>query len=191
MGNCTLWCILNNTRMTQIFVILVLSFLTGFSSCDNKKTENNNSDLKAAQVDYSKIAILPFDSTQYWDFKSCERAKLNSSDMIKIENLLKGCIDIYNKGLELEYNQFKSKNKNAPIDRNDFIIDLSKYRRQYVAVTNNKGEKVVWINCFCVAHGIKWKKEVIFVLDGGNCYFNLKINLAKRECYELMVNGEA
>ena len=36
-----------------------------------------------------------------------------------------------------------------------------------------------------------WKKYSIFIKDGGNCYFNLKINLATRQYYELRVNVEA
>ena len=35
------------------------------------------------------------------------------------------------------------------------------------------------------------QKDLIFVNDGGNCYFNLKINLTTGQYYELMVNGDA
>jgi len=77
------------------------------------------------------------------------------------------------------------------INVKDFVIDLKKYKRQYIAVINSKGEKEVWVNCFCDTWKKNWRKELIFVLDGGNCYFNLKINLTKGEYYDLMVNGDA
>lgn len=60
-----------------------------------------------------------------------------------------------------------------------------------MAALNKKGEKEVWINCFCVDVRRDWKKQIVEVYDGGNCFFNLKINLNKSQYYELSVNGEA
>ena len=70
------------------------------------------------------------------------------------------------------------------------IKDVSKYYKQFIAVINKQGEKEVWINCFC-SKDPKWKNEVVLVLDGGNCYFQLKINLTKKLVYDFMVNGVA
>jgi hypothetical protein len=44
---------------------------------------------------------------------------------------------------------------------------------------NSKGEKEVWINCFCRDGERDWRKNLVFVKDGGNCYFNLKVNLSR------------
>ena len=59
-------------------------------------------------------------------------------------------------------------------------------------IQKNNGQKEVWVNCFCQLSGDnKWKTEVVHVADGGNCYFNFKINLTTKTCYDFAVNGVA
>jgi hypothetical protein len=73
------------------------------------------------------------------------------------------------------------------------VIDLKRYKRQYIGVTNEKGEKEVWINCFCIdPHNPKmnWKKEFVMVKGGGNCYFNLKVNLTTKKYYDFDTNSD-
>ena len=72
-------------------------------------------------------------------------------------------------------------------------IDFQKYKYkfQYVAAINNNCEKEVWVNGFCKTWDTDWKKEILLVHDGGNCYFNLKFNLSTKECFEVAVNGYA
>jgi len=36
-----------------------------------------------------------------------------------------------------------------------------------------------------------WKNDLMIVDDGGNCYFNLKVNLTNKTYSELMINGYA
>jgi hypothetical protein len=56
---------------------------------------------------------------------------------------------------------------------------------------NTKGDKEVWVNCFCRNAVGNWKEELILVQDGGNCYFQLKVNLNTKKYYEFTVNGNA
>ena len=56
---------------------------------------------------------------------------------------------------------------------------------------NSKGEKEVWVNCFCGQWDKSSRTNPVIVMDGGNCFFNLKINLTTGQYYELIVNGEA
>lgn len=179
--------------MAKQLIILVLVLTVNLSSCGQNRTESKakNFDSTLFQVDSSVFAVQPFDTAQYWEFKDCKPAKLTKADLIEIEKLLRTCIDDYNPEQERQYNETKTKDPNLKINVKDFIIDLKKYKRQYYAVTNSKGEKEVWVNCFCDTWKKNWRKELIFVLDGGNCFFNLKINLTKGEYYDLMVNGDA
>jgi hypothetical protein len=49
---------------------------------------------------------------------------------------------------------------------NGFPLILNgKIQKQLIAATNNKGEKEVWVNCFC---------RIYLVEDGGNCFFILR-----------------
>lgn len=69
---------------------------------------------------------------------------------------------------------------------------LNDYNRQFISAETQTGDKVIWINCFCYVENEyfkKWKTDIVMVDDGGNCFFNVKVNLDKKEYYELMVNG--
>jgi len=71
-------------------------------------------------------------------------------------------------------------------------VKLRGYKRQYVPFYTREGEKVVWVNCLCDVFGVKrWRKSVVQVNDGGNCYFNLLINLSRGQALGLQVNGES
>ena len=179
--------------MKRQFITFIIILTVCLSSCSQKRTESKDEtlDKNSFPVDISVIAILPFDTAQFWVFKGCQPATLTNSDLSEIEKLLRKCIDEYNPEQEIQYEKFKSNFPDSEIERNNFIIELSKYKRQYIAVTNKKGEKEVWVNCFCDTWDKNWKKGLIFVLDGGNCYFNLKINLTTGKYYEFMVNGNA
>lgn len=70
---------------------------------------------------------------------------------------------------------------------------MDSYFRQYIATYNSKHEKEVWINFLCIDEKslkkMAWKEKWIIVKDGGNSYFNLKINLSTGKIYNLMING--
>ena len=132
-------------------------------------------------IDTSKIAIL----------EDNERTKLTEEEWQSIEQIFQKAINDYNQN---------TNNK----------IDVKNYLRQYVVSENETGEKKVWINCFCdkgeeyrktrrkrrEKYGIittrdNWKEEVVQVLDGGKCYFNLTVNLSNETYYDFSINGEA
>ncbi|MFH2141072.1 MAG: hypothetical protein ABIJ97_01520 [Bacteroidota bacterium] len=103
-------------------------------------------------------AIIPYDNSYNWIFRNRTQTKLTTRDLVSIEQILNRMINNYNLVLQPKKN-----------DR----IELNNYKRQYIAVVNNKGQKEVWVNCFCKNWTGGWKEEIILVKDGGNCYFNL------------------
>lgn len=163
------------TPMKRQITLLSFILIICLTSCGqtNPETKNQEQSHNIFTVDTSVVAILPFDTTQDWIFKDSKPTDLTNGDLLKIDTMLNICINDYK------------------LDKKNFTIDLTRYKRQYVAVLNSKGEKEVWVNCFCRAENQDWKKNLIFVEDGGNCYFNLKINLTTGQYYELMVNGDA
>lgn len=89
----------------------------------------------------------------------------------------------------LLYRRIDQYNQNAD---KAFLIDLSKYKRQYFPSVDIKGQKKVELNCFCIVHDTdEWKHERVEVKDGGICYFNLTIDLTNRKISSFYVNGEA
>lgn len=69
------------------------------------------------------------------------------------------------------------------------------YYMQVVGIQNPKGERMIWVNCFCrkqLSSFPNWKESIVEVEDGGKCFFNVMFNLDKKEePYKLQVNGNA
>jgi hypothetical protein len=162
-----------------------------FVSCNTKSSkETNSGKIDSSLITRSRFAILNQDSINYEVFKNGQPTKLSQHDLNEIDRILEDCISAYNIDQKEIYNERKSQNPDLSIKLNSFIIDLKNYQRQYVAVKNEKGEKEVWVNCFCGSGPIP-RKYPVLVCDGGNCFFNLKINLTTRKYYEFIVNGYA
>lgn len=67
---------------------------------------------------------------------------------------------------------------------------LDTYQRQYAGLVMN-GRKIIYGNFFCTEPGPGWKEEWLFVMDGGDCYFQLQFDVASSAFSGLMVNGDA
>ena len=94
---------------------------------------------------------------------------LNSEDLVKIDSVLSSCIRKAN-----------------------LTFELSNYFKQCVAVKNSKDEREVWINLLCKGeHFRDLHYYIVHTNDGGDCYFNVKINLDRLEYYDFYVNGHA
>jgi hypothetical protein len=79
-----------------------------------------------------------------------------------------------------EYNSTKNPNGD--------LLKLIKYKRQFIPVKTKSGEKVVFANYFCSAPD-NWRKELYEIKDGGNCYFQLYVNLKNNDYKNFSVNG--
>jgi hypothetical protein len=124
-------------------------------------------------VDTNNITIIPVDTTDKWQprFKISKTAELTIEDFREVEILLTKCLKT-----------------------NDRNLDLEKYKRQYVVYINLKGEKEVYVNCFCSGNNNEfsyWKKHLVEVLDGGECFFNVTVNLTTHKYGFLYINGYA
>ncbi|GAA3925553.1 hypothetical protein [Hymenobacter algoricola] len=72
---------------------------------------------------------------------------------------------------------------------------LSGYTRQYAGYLSPKGEKIIYVNCFWdpdndpfLKH---WPNSLIQVFDGGNAFWHIHYNTAKRRFVGLSINGVA
>ncbi len=107
-------------------------------------------------------------------FKKSTKTTLSESELAEIELILKKMV---------------RENHNGTGSMS--TISLKGKKRQYVPVINKNGEKEVWINFFCGVHHNEWRNDIVVVFDGGNCYFNVKVNLAHMKYYDLIINGYA
>lgn len=155
--------------------------------CDMNKmstqTESSGVHHQMITVDTSVISIIRYDTSRHEMFIAGKPVRLIAEDFSKVDELIQNCVESYN-------TQIMSSIE-SPEDTAALLIHLEKCKRQYLPVLNSEGEKVVWVNCFCDSWDIDWKREILVVLDGGKCYFNLKVNLDRDSCFDMLVNGEA
>ena len=179
----------SNSKMTPRSIISILTFsifsTTSFVACgqvSNKNSTDKNPITKSngLRFDTSKTAIIEFNKKRRWPFDSTfKAATLTQNELQLVDSLLLACVANYNKSLDKKHKQWSIDLKN----RN--------YRKQLIVVTNKSGQKEVWVNCFCTVDNDRWKTRIFSVDDGGNCYFNFKLNLATKKYYDLGVNGVA
>jgi hypothetical protein len=67
------------------------------------------------------------------------------------------------------------------------------YYRQFVGYIDKNGNKIIYINACCSAFGDEndMVKDWMIVLDGGSCFYQVKIDIIKRKCIEFWVNQDA
>ena len=67
---------------------------------------------------------------------------------------------------------------------------LDEYNRQYIGM-NLDGKRIIYANYFCDSAGSDWRKGFVFVMDGGDCFFQFKYDVNSAEFFDLQVNGVA
>lgn len=186
------------TPQTSLSLKLTLSALSlcFLISCGESKTDTNalpaENPAPPVSADSVDFATLPSDSSTHLITgfpRNLETATLNGTDQHLIDSLMEALVAEYNSKLASEKSKPADSTALAPSP-----IDLKYYKKQYIVVLNAKGEKEVWANCFCKAiekriEFVDWKKTPVKVIDGGNCFFNVKLNLAQRKAYDLKVNS--
>jgi len=120
-----------------------------------------------------RYAILQFDEIRNKNLfdKSYKASAVSLNEIKEIEHLIKKQVSVFNRTAI------------------NVIVKPEKYFKQFIAVTNSKGEKLVWVNCLCEVFGDVWKKRIPVVNDGGSCFFQIKINMTKKVAYDFYVNG--
>jgi hypothetical protein len=81
--------------------------------------------------------------------------------------------------------------RKVPLDdwNKDLPDKFRKYKRQYIGRIVD-GKKTIFINFFCEHFdGDYWKRDLVMVLDGGDCFFNVEYNPQTREFSKLSING--
>ena len=140
-----------------------------------KLVENQTSIVTKSELqDNSDFTFFTYNKSFEYVFPQGSSTDLNDSDIVKI----------------METIQRKMND-----ERKRFIKALRQedYFKQCVAIVNSKNEKIVWINCIAkkVAKHSDWENEIRPVVDGGDAYFTLKINLTIGEIYDFYVHGQA
>jgi len=162
----------NNRFFSFFAVVLLLSFSL------QARIQDLFNVAELLKTDEYEIAIFPENSKEI--FSGGKRFTPSKEEISAAEKALKSQLK--------ELNSDKLNQSDTPvIDKN-----LKKYRRQYFGYTNDKGEKILFINCFWRKEKDEsslWLKEQIRVMDGGSNYWNIKFNVEKNVLFDLEVNG--
>jgi len=152
---------------------------------------------KDKTIDTSRYAVLKFDpdTDKYIFTKDYKPANLSADEIDRIEAVISKQAKKYNKKQVAWIDSLNGKsNQKYPnaVTYYNTIDHSEKYYKQFIAVTNPKGEKIVQVNCFCDKRGMNyWKKSWVMVSDGGACFFQLEINLTTNSVIGFWVNGVA
>lgn len=147
-------------RVAYYFLILISQFSFG-----------QDSTIQSYKFDTENIAILKHISHD----KAGKYFELADTDLILIDEILNRCLNEYNRGRDTT---------------SHFFLKITGYKRQYVPYIKN-GQKYVWVNFFCgdTKYFPYWRKDPVYVFDGGSCYFNVTINLSTEKYFGFYVNG--
>ncbi|MCR8667686.1 hypothetical protein NO995_08330 [Aestuariibaculum sp. M13] len=176
----------------KLFAILIVLFSTSLILAQQKDTRLLN---KGSVFNTDKEFFVTTSNPDVVISKSYPNNDITLTDeeLEIIEVLVRDLLADHNKEQEKVFLEKQTKHPDIYNNPEEFFIYLSQYRRQYIPSLNENEEKVVWVICFCKSSEVnnRWKTQTILVKDGGNCYFNLKVNLSKKECFDFKVNGSA
>ncbi|HET8839309.1 MAG TPA: hypothetical protein VFM82_09995 [Flavobacteriaceae bacterium] len=93
-------------------------------------------------------------------------------------------------------------NKEFDFLKKPILKSVKTYYRQYIPYIDENGERIIKINAFCLIPEIapdpdnkdnewtkmNWKKEIVIIAGGGSCYWQMKINIDKKEYFNFMTN---
>ncbi|WP_026898918.1 hypothetical protein [Daejeonella oryzae] len=106
-------------------------------------------------------------------FKEGKSVDLNDQDIKQVKSLIQ-------KTIRAESKRFRNHSNE------------NEYFKQGLSILNKRNEKEVWINCISKLNRYTdWQMRIIKAYDGGDAYFNLKINLTTGKVYDISINGEA
>ncbi len=179
-------------KHSNAFLLIIIFLPLILIRCNSRNTSKIDSqEYKVAKVDDSQNIILDTKdfSGVIFKYTSNESSKFHSKgftptieEVFKAERIFQQCLKVKkvgSDGMEIESRR---------------IQHPSKYLRQYFGCYNEKGDKMIFLNC--LSKEIKstsddWKNKQISTKDGGNNYFTILINITTQDCSYFMVNGSS
>lgn len=155
--------------------ILLIVFNLVFINLNDQKCYGQESEIVRVQKLFKFTGYIFPNDAKYAipGIYTTERYTPTKKDIERVENII---------------NQYLQENK----EFKKRIGHLRRFKRQYVGYKNAEGEKIIWVNSLC---GNEFKKrikeDIVFVLDGGSCYWNVKINLEKGVLFDPIINGNS
>ena len=179
--------------MKNLVYILTI-FILG---CSHNTKNGSTTSSYTYSIDSIDITVFVSDSMKNQIFPNNYKVvNTEISEIVECETLLKTYIAQYNQRGILRADSLNKRHRikysSEAIDVEQFLIDLKNYGRQYISAIDNRNHKLVYINCFCNPLEFPYRhKDWVFVFDGGNCFFQLKIDLTDKKVIDFSENGVA
>jgi len=178
-------------------IISLVTILGCTTTSDSNRTSSVNADTLTPSdnvtLDSLDYNILKYDDSYHYIFpEECQPADLSEEEIVECEVLLNLFIVDYNAKATKRFHEMSKDHPELKFNIEDFTIGLQDYGRQYMTVILHNGTKMVYVNCFCNPSGFDYReKELVVVMDGGNCFFNFKVNLKEKKMFDFIENGVA
>jgi hypothetical protein len=162
-------------RRRDIFLLLLLTLMLQFAmGCSSS----------AQSIQGERWVIFPGEQAQEqgigsWiveDGQTAEYWSPSENNILTLEKQL---------GAYLQNNSDRFDKQKSPIGER-----LDEYDRQYTGMVLGE-KKIIFANYFCDSLAIDWRTEFVFVLDGGDCFFQFKYDVNSGAFLDLQVNGIA
>lgn len=147
---------------TVLVVFIIALSISGCTTSNEQFVKSDYSD-SIHIFEYSEELTGVYSTSN----KSISAVRLTPSDMAQIDKIMQRMVS----------------------DNPGKLLPLDQYKMQYVPTITTYDEKLIWVNAFC-SDSERWREEILFVLDGGNCFFKVQLNLLTDGYYKLAVNGE-
>lgn len=132
----------NTTLYTTGTIVFSFIITIMFSYC--KADQKDIYDYQNLHYDSSRIAIFHWDSTIYTFTNYSEPTPITTEDLQLVDSLIKDKVDSFNINDSKRYAE--SFNYSQPVD--SFMIDLSRYKRQYFPYKDVNGQRIFNITLF-------------------------------------------
>lgn len=133
--------------MKKYLLFVIPLFL--YVSCKDKNAtvETKEGAFPLAKSEYT---VLPFTSRERSLFeKDVRPSELSDKELIEIEGLLQKMMVEYNAGQARALAKHNKENPKNQWKETGYELETKGFKRQYLPVINEKGEKEVWIHFFC------------------------------------------
>jgi hypothetical protein len=181
-----------NTVRQLLFILIIPLTACNGQTKQADQTIEKQIESSHFQLPDSTYVILDYKSDWHWIFKDAKLTTLSDNELDEIEKIIEHAVKENNEQQRESLEKHNTEYPDNQWTETGFELKTKGFKRQYVTVINDKGQKEIWINFFCDNWGSEnWKSDLMEVNDGGNCYFNLKVNLEKKTYSELYINGDA
>lgn len=134
----------------KIILTILLIFIFGCKAQTEKQEDNLIEIEEVVQVaTESDFTVISFDSSMNHIFENVNPTELSKPEIEEVNQIIDEAIKYNNERQKLYLDKHNEEYPKHPWTETGFELDLdNNYFRQYVPVTNSKGEKEVWINFF-------------------------------------------